>query len=57
MYERRTPAPTPAAPQCATCERHQVAVERATERRDYSHATDERVLLARHQRDAHGGTW
>ncbi|MFK0116458.1 hypothetical protein [Streptomyces sp. NPDC090994] len=52
--ERRTPAPTPTALQCATCARHQAAAAQAEERRDYSRASDERVLLARHQQSAHG---
>ncbi|CAM5521326.1 hypothetical protein [Streptomyces fumanus] len=55
MRERKTPAPTPAAPHCATCARHEASAAQATEERDYSRATDERVLLARHRHSAHGG--
>lgn len=55
VHERRTPIPAPAAPQCAICARHEASVAQAEKERDYSRASDERVLLARHQRDAHRG--
>ncbi|MDN5380742.1 hypothetical protein QEP66_01170 [Streptomyces sp. LB8] len=53
--DRRAQAPAPPPPACTQCARLNAAQRAADARGDHSRGVDYRVLLRRHQDEAHGG--